>query len=122
MKAVQYEEFGGPLSVIDAPEPVLPPHGAIIGVRAAGMCRSDWHGWQQNDPDILPPQIPGHEWAGVVVRVGDNVGRWRGGERVTAHRSSVAAGHVSGAPREINRSVNGRRSRVSRTAALSRSD
>ena len=84
MKAVQYEEFGGPLSVIDAPEPVLPPHGAIIGVRAAGMCRSDWHGWQQHDPDIVPPQIPGHEWAGVVVQVGENVTRWRGGERVTA--------------------------------------
>jgi D-arabinose 1-dehydrogenase-like Zn-dependent alcohol dehydrogenase len=84
VKAVQYEEFGGPLSVIDAPEPGLPPHGAIIEVRAAGMCRSDWHGWQHHDPDIVPPQIPGHEWAGVVVRVGDSVTRWRGGERVTA--------------------------------------
>ena len=84
MKAVQYEEFGGPLSVVDAPEPVLPPHGAIIEVRAAGLCRSDWHGWQRHDPDIVPPQIPGHEWAGVVIRVGENVVGWRGGERVTA--------------------------------------
>lgn len=84
MKAVQYEQFGGPLCVVDAPEPVLPPHGAIIAVRAAGLCRSDWHGWQQHDPDIVPPQIPGHEWAGVVVLVGENVTRWRGGERVTA--------------------------------------
>lgn len=84
MKAVQYQEFGGPLSVVDVPEPVLPPHGAIIEVRAAGLCRSDWHGWQQHDPDIVPPQIPGHEWAGVVVRVGAGVGRWQGGERVTA--------------------------------------
>ena len=84
MKAVQYQEFGGPLTVVDVPEPVLPPHGAIIEVGAAGLCRSDWHGWQQHDPDIVPPQIPGHEWAGVVVRVGDAVVNWRGGERVTA--------------------------------------
>lgn len=84
MKAVQYEEFGGPLRLIDAPEPDLPAHGAIVEVRAAGLCRSDWHGWQRHDPDIVPPQIPGHEWAGVVVAVGGDVGRWRGGERVTA--------------------------------------
>jgi alcohol dehydrogenase len=84
MRAVQYEEFRGPLRVVDAPEPALPPHGAIIQVRAAGMCRSDWHGWQQDDPDIVPPHIPGHEWAGMVVTVGDTVARWRGGERVTA--------------------------------------
>jgi D-arabinose 1-dehydrogenase-like Zn-dependent alcohol dehydrogenase len=84
VKAVQYEEFGGPLRVVDAPEPVLPPHGAIIEVRAAGLCRSDWHGWQGHDSDIVPPQIPGHEWAGVVVRVGENVTGWHGGERVTA--------------------------------------
>lgn len=121
MKAVQYEEFGGPLSVIDAPEPVLPPHGAIIGVRAAGMCRSDWHGWQHHDPDIfrlifLVMSGPG-SWSGLGTTSVDGVA-----VNVSPHRSSVAAGHVSGAPRETNRSVNGRRSRVSRTAALSRSD
>jgi alcohol dehydrogenase len=84
MKAVRYEEFRGPLRVVDAPEPDLPPHGAIIEVRAGGLCRSDHHGWVGNDPDITPPQIPGHEWAGVVAAVGGAVTRWRGGERVTA--------------------------------------
>ena len=84
MKAVQYQEFRGPLSVVEVPEPELPPHGALIDVRAGGMCRSDYHGWIGIDPDITPPQIPGHEWAGVVVAVGAGVTRWRGGERVTA--------------------------------------
>lgn len=84
MKAVQYDEFFGPLRIVDAPEPVLPPHGAVIDVRAAGLCRSDWHGWQGHDADITPPQIPGHEWAGVVAKVGSEVTRWSGGERVTA--------------------------------------
>ena len=84
MKAVRYEEFRGPLRVVDVPEPDLPPHGAVIEVRAGGLCRSDHHGWVGNDPDITPPQIPGHEWAGVVVAVGSAVTGWRGGERVTA--------------------------------------
>jgi alcohol dehydrogenase len=84
MKAVQYEQFRGPLRVVEVAEPDLPPHGAIIEVRAGGLCRSDHHGWVGNDPDITPPQVPGHEWAGVVAAVGGAVTRWRGGERVTA--------------------------------------
>jgi alcohol dehydrogenase len=84
MKAVQYGEFHGPLRMVEVPEPELPAHGAVIEVRAGGLCRSDHHGWVGNDPDITPPQIPGHEWAGVVVAVGAAVTGWRGGERVTA--------------------------------------
>ncbi len=26
--------------------------GKLIEVRAAGVCRSDWHAWQGHDPDI----------------------------------------------------------------------
>ncbi|TWP36700.1 zinc-dependent alcohol dehydrogenase family protein [Leekyejoonella antrihumi] len=84
MRAVQYQSFSGPLELTEVPEPTLPPHGALIEVAAAGMCRSDWHGWVGHDPDITLPQIPGHEWAGTVRAVGDQVHRWSGGERVTA--------------------------------------
>lgn len=84
MKAVQYDDFHAPLQLVDVPEPELPPHGAVIEVRAAGLCRSDYHGWIGIDLDIVPPQIPGHEFAGVVVAVGPAVTRWRGGERVTS--------------------------------------
>ncbi|HET7305831.1 MAG TPA: alcohol dehydrogenase catalytic domain-containing protein [Segeticoccus sp.] len=84
MKAVQYGAFGGPLEVVELPEPELPPHAALIQVAAAGMCRSDWHGWLGHDADITLPNVPGHEWAGTVVAVGADVRRWRGSERVTA--------------------------------------
>lgn len=84
MRAVVYDEFGGPLRVVEVPEPEPPAHGALIEVRAGGLCRSDHHGWLGNDPDITPPHIPGHEWAGVVLGVGSAVRRWHGGERVTA--------------------------------------
>lgn len=83
MRAVVFTEFGGTLGVtdMDAPEPT--PHGAVIEVRATGVCRSDWHGWQGHDPDIHVPHVPGHEFAGVVAAVGDQVTRWRRGDRVT---------------------------------------
>lgn len=49
---------------------------------ATGMCRSDWHAWAGHE-EIDFPHVPGHELAGVVVEVGEQVSRWRVGERVT---------------------------------------
>ncbi|MEU5903192.1 zinc-dependent alcohol dehydrogenase family protein [Micromonospora sp. NPDC047527] len=84
MRAVIFDEFGARPEVRDVPDPVPPPGGAVIQVEATGLCRSDWHGWQGHDPDIRPPHVPGHEFAGVVTAVGADVRGWRPGDRVTA--------------------------------------
>ncbi|HKB28278.1 MAG TPA: zinc-dependent alcohol dehydrogenase family protein, partial [Candidatus Limnocylindrales bacterium] len=83
MRAVLFTEFGAMPSVRDVPDPVCPPDGAIIRVEATGLCRSDWHGWRGHDPDITVPHVPGHEFAGTIEEVGDDVTRWTVGERVT---------------------------------------
>ncbi|HEV8562213.1 MAG TPA: zinc-dependent alcohol dehydrogenase family protein [Actinophytocola sp.] len=83
MRAVIYEEFGQLPEVREVPDPAPSRLGAVIGVEATGLCRSDWHGWQGHDPDIRPPHVPGHELAGIVAAVGDRVTRWRPGDRVT---------------------------------------
>ena len=83
MRAVLYESFGQRPRLTTVPDPVPPSHGAVIEVRATGVCRSDWHGWMGHDPDIELPHVPGHELAGVVRAVGAEVRRYRGGERVT---------------------------------------
>ena len=84
MRAVIYETFGGPLTVATMPDPDPSPDGVVIAVKANGICRSDWHGWQGHDPDIdTLPHIPGHELAGEVVAVGKDVQRWTVGSRVT---------------------------------------
>ncbi len=83
MKAVYYTSFGEPLGLETVADPTPEPHGVVIEVRATGLCRSDWHGWMGHDPDIRLPHVPGHEFSGVVVAVGNQVSRWRGGERVT---------------------------------------
>jgi len=49
---------------------------------ATGVCRSDWHAWAGHEA-IVFPHVPGHELAGVVVEVGEQVSRWRVGDRVT---------------------------------------
>jgi alcohol dehydrogenase len=50
---------------------------------ATGLCRSDWHGWMGHDPDVQPPHVPGHEFAGVIEAVGKDVSKWQPGARVT---------------------------------------
>lgn len=85
MRAVIYHAFGGPLGVERVADPVPPPHGVVLAVQAAGLCRSDWHGWQGHDPDIQAfPHVPGHELAGTILAVGVAVHHWRVGDRVTA--------------------------------------
>lgn len=84
MRAITFHSFGSPLALETVADPAPLPHGVIIAVEATGLCRSDWHGWQGHDPDIVAmPHVPGHELAGTVVAVGREVRKWRGGERVT---------------------------------------
>ncbi|MSW38142.1 MAG: alcohol dehydrogenase catalytic domain-containing protein [Actinobacteria bacterium] len=84
MKAVQFEQFQGPLTLVDRPMPKPRPHGVVIKVSATGLCRSDWHGWQGHDPDIATfPHVPGHEFAGVVHEIGSLITKVKVGDRVT---------------------------------------
>jgi D-arabinose 1-dehydrogenase-like Zn-dependent alcohol dehydrogenase len=83
MRAVRFDAFGEMPYVAEVPRPVAVVGGAVIRVEAAGLCRSDWHGWQGHDPDIRSlPHTPGHEFAGVVHAVGDGVARVHVGDRV----------------------------------------
>ena len=66
MKAIVYDVVGAPALVRDVAEPDCPEDGAVITVRATGICRSDWHAWRGNEPVPLP-HIPGHEFAGVIL-------------------------------------------------------
>lgn len=84
MRAAVYESFRGPIAVRDLPDPVPHDDAALVAVRACGICRSDWHGWQGHDALVRLPHVPGHELAGTVAAVGAAVTAWRGGERVTA--------------------------------------
>lgn len=83
MRAVLFETFGGPLDIVDLPDPTPPSDGVVLRVEANGVCRSDWHAWQGHDPDIVVPHVPGHELAGVIEAIGPLVRRWKVGDRVT---------------------------------------
>ena len=83
MKAVVYDQFQGPLSIREVPDPSPGDRGVVIRVEATGICRSDWLGWQGHDSDINLPHVPGHELAGVIESTGKSVSKWKAGDRVT---------------------------------------
>ncbi len=83
MKAIVYDQFQQPPSITNVKDPTPASTGAVIKVKATGICLSDWHGWMGHDSDIKLPHVPGHELAGEVVAVGRDVHNWHGGERVT---------------------------------------
>jgi alcohol dehydrogenase len=84
MRAALIETFAKPLILRDVDEPACPPDGAVVGVRACGVCRSDWHAWTGADPDVAAPHVPGHEFAGIIEEVGRDCRRFKRGDRVTA--------------------------------------
>jgi len=83
MKAVIYRAFSAQPEIEQVTDPTPRADGVVLKVMASGVCRSDWHGWQGHDPDIKLPHVPGHELAGIVEAVGQDVTKWKIGDRVT---------------------------------------
>ncbi|NUP75000.1 MAG: alcohol dehydrogenase catalytic domain-containing protein [Sinomonas sp.] len=83
MRAMVMDQIAGPLDVREVEEPEAPEGGVVVTVVATGLCRSDWHAWAGHD-DVTLPHVPGHEFAGVVAKVGTGVTKWSVGDRVTA--------------------------------------
>ena len=92
MRAAVFDEANAPLQVREVAEPSCPHDGVLVEVEACGVCRSDWHAWKGADPDVTPPHVPGHEFAGVVIEVGPDCQRFRIGDSVTAP-FILACGH-----------------------------
>jgi alcohol dehydrogenase len=82
VRAVLISAFGQAPELTTVADPEPRPDGVVVKVEATGLCRSDWHGWQGHDPDIVLPHVPGHELAGTLVAVGSQVTGWQPGDRI----------------------------------------
>ncbi|AGO12387.1 AaceriAER032Wp [[Ashbya] aceris (nom. inval.)] len=80
-KAVIFYENGGPLKYTDIEVPKPKATELLINVKYSGVCHTDLHAWKGDWP--LPTKLPlvgGHEGAGVVVAMGENVRGWKIGD------------------------------------------
>jgi len=79
MQAAVYKG-SGVVEVEAVPVPEIGPGEILIRVEACGICHTDL---KKIEYDLLsPPRIYGHETAGVVAAVGENVTRYQPGDRV----------------------------------------
>lgn len=82
MKAVRVEAPHR-FAVIDSDIPAIGPDDVLIKVRAAGICGTDLHIFA-GEYEARYPLIPGHEFSGEVLAVGESVTRFSPRDRVTA--------------------------------------
>lgn len=83
MKAAVVKAYGAHLDVKQIPTPHPGEGQVLVQIYSSGVCHTDVHAID-GDWDVQPPLplIPGHEGAGVVVAVGNNVHNLKIGDRV----------------------------------------
>lgn len=81
MRAMQLDEPGRPLRMVERPVPLPGPHEVRVRVSACGVCRTDLH---TVDGDIHGslPIVPGHEVVGTIEAIGGEVSVLKPGDRV----------------------------------------
>ncbi|KAK7684005.1 alcohol dehydrogenase [Cerrena zonata] len=80
-KAVIFEKNGGELQYKDIAVPTPKSNEILINVKYSGVCHTDLHAWKGDWPlDTKLPLVGGHEGAGVVVGLGENVKGWKLGD------------------------------------------
>ena len=95
MKALYKDAAAAGLRLVDRPEPTPGPGDVKIRVLRTGICGTDlhiesWDAWAAGA--VNAPLIPGHEFSGRVVEIGEDVASVRVGELVSGE-GHIVCGH-----------------------------
>jgi len=84
MRAALFTEIGAPLSIENL-EPAPPgPKDVVVQLGASGVCHSDLSLKNGYVAGLMPGTVLGHEGAGTVVEVGNEVSHRKKGDHVVA--------------------------------------
>ncbi|HUG65185.1 MAG TPA: Zn-dependent alcohol dehydrogenase [Gaiellaceae bacterium] len=75
------EQTGGPLTIAELDLAPPRPEEVLVRLEASGVCHSDWNAIDGTS-ETRCPAVLGHEGAGVVEAIGDDVTRVRVGDHV----------------------------------------
>lgn len=93
MKAIQVSKPGGEWELVEREIPTPAPGSVRIKVEACGICHSDMFVKEGLWPGLQYPRVPGHEVAGRIEALGENVAQWKVGERVGVGWHGGHCGH-----------------------------
>lgn len=83
MKGIVCEEAGKFIYREDLPEPILNKGEAIVRIQRIGICGTDLHAYQGNQPYFTYPRVLGHELAGTIEAIDENSYGLRVGDEVS---------------------------------------
>lgn len=87
------------MGIKDVPEPKITSTDILVEVAAVGICGSDLHIWR-DEKEHKRPVILGHEYSGMVIKVGSEVKRIKVGDRICGDLETLTGRvgtHVNGA-------------------------
>jgi len=79
----------------DAPMPEIGPNDLLVKIKKTAICGTDIHiyNWDEWSQQTIPvPMTTGHEFVGIVEKVGDEVNGFQVGDRVSGE-GHVTCGH-----------------------------
>src|SRR4249920_1583916 len=82
MRAMQLRTPEAPLKLAEIEPAPLAPKQVRIGVSACGVCRTDLHIFDGELPNPKLPLVLGHEIVGRILALGNEVERFKVGDRV----------------------------------------
>ncbi len=88
MKAARFHAPGEPLKIEELPDPQPGRSQVVVNVEACGICGSDVHFWEGHAPVARTPITLGHEPAGTIEEVGEDVDGIEPGQRVVVRAGS----------------------------------
>ncbi|GGH81354.1 2-desacetyl-2-hydroxyethyl bacteriochlorophyllide A dehydrogenase [Pullulanibacillus pueri] len=70
-------------SIREIKRPTLRAGEALIKVQRIGICGTDLHAYQGNQPYFTYPRVLGHELSGIVVKTSEEIDAFENGDEVT---------------------------------------
>ena len=95
MKALVKRNATPGLWMEDVPVPAVGPNDVLVRIKKTAICGTDvhiydWDPWAQKTVPV--PMVTGHEYVGVIEKVGDEVADYKPGDRVTGE-GHITCGH-----------------------------
>ncbi len=87
---VNYAPEKGSVEIREIERPEIGDEDVLLQVENVGVCGSDLHQWTADHSwPVNYPVVLGHEFGGVITRVGSRVNKWKEGDRVVSETAAI---------------------------------